>query len=161
MSSSISEIPICNIGLLGQSVRHFWLSPLDALLERFPILELPHKQVFYSIILIESAQGEIVIDDDKIRLDEPKLIVVKPQLISSIDINRRAKGTMICFTEDFFLCDITIMSCINFCFCVLNQSRMCDCHQHKNQNGIFFCNSSRKNISPSPKRSNQSVAVLP
>ncbi|WP_460474364.1 helix-turn-helix domain-containing protein [Emticicia fontis] len=54
------------------------------------------------LITIEHAEGEMLIDNHKIRLDEPKVIMVKPRCISSIDINRQAKGKIICFTEDFF-----------------------------------------------------------
>jgi AraC-like DNA-binding protein len=54
------------------------------------------------LIIVEEAEGEIVIDNHKIRLDRAKAIIIKPRCINSIDINRKAKGTIICFTEDFF-----------------------------------------------------------
>jgi AraC family transcriptional activator of pobA len=97
-----TELAVCNIGLFGDGVRHFWLNDLSGLLEKFPNLEFPHKQDFYSLIIVEEAEGEIVIDNHKIRLDRAKAIIIKPRCINSIDINRKAKGTIICFTEDFF-----------------------------------------------------------
>lgn len=97
-----TEITVCNIGLFGNSVRHFWLNELSGILEKFPALEFPHKQDFYTLIILEEAQGEIVIDNQKIRLDRAKAIIIKPSCINSIDITRKAKGTIICFTEDFF-----------------------------------------------------------
>lgn len=97
-----TELAVCNIGLFGDGVRHFWLDDLSGLLEKFPVLEFPHKQDFYTLIIVEEAEGEIVIDNHKIRLDRAKAIIIKPRCINSIDINRKAKGTIICFTEDFF-----------------------------------------------------------
>ncbi|MFN4080837.1 MAG: helix-turn-helix domain-containing protein [Saprospiraceae bacterium] len=97
-----TEVPVYTIGLFGDSVRHFWMGELGGLLERFPLLEFPHKQDFYALILIEEADGEIHIDNDRVKLDSPKAIIVKPRCINHISINRKAHGTMICFTEDFF-----------------------------------------------------------
>jgi hypothetical protein len=96
------ELTVCNIGMFGDGVRHFWLNELSGLLEKFPELEFPHKQDFYTLIIVEEAEGEIIIDNQKIRLDSPKVIIIKPRCINNIDINRKAKGTIICFTEDFF-----------------------------------------------------------
>lgn len=96
------ELTVCTMDLLGDSIRHFWTSELAGLLERFPVFEFPHNQDFYSLIIVDSADGEIVIDNHKIRLDKAKAVIVKPRCISSIDINRQAKGKIICFTEDFF-----------------------------------------------------------
>jgi AraC-like DNA-binding protein len=97
-----TELTVCNIGIFGIGVRHFWLDELGGLLEKFPVLEFPHKQDFYTLIIVEDAEGEITIDAHKIRLDKAKAIIIKPRCISSIDINRKAKGKIICFTEDFF-----------------------------------------------------------
>lgn len=97
-----AEIMVCNMGLFGNGVRHFWLDELSGILERFAILEFPHKQDFYSIIIIEQAHGELTIDHQKLRLDKPKVIIIKPRCISHLNINRNAKGKIICFTKDFF-----------------------------------------------------------
>ena len=97
-----TEIAVCNIGLFGDSIKNFWIDDVIGLLEKFPILEFPHKQNFYSLLIIETAEGEIMIDNQKIRLDQAKAIIIKPGCISSIDINRQAKGKIICFTEEFF-----------------------------------------------------------
>src|SRR5690606_37410475 len=97
-----TELVVCNIDLFGDGLRHFWLDDLSGLLEKFPVLEFPHKQDFYTLLIVEDAEGEIVIDNHKIRLDRAKAIIIKPRCINSIDINRKAKGKIICFTEDFF-----------------------------------------------------------
>jgi AraC family transcriptional activator of pobA len=97
-----TDFAVCNIGLFGEGVRHFWFSALEGLLERFPQLEAAHRQDFFSILILEQADGEIAIDSHRIRLDRPKIIIIKPRCISSIDMNRIAKGRLICFTEDFF-----------------------------------------------------------
>lgn len=96
------ELAVCNIGLFGDGIRHFWMDDLKGLLANYPHLERPHQQDFYTLLFVEHAEGEVVIDEQKIRLDNPKTIIIKPNCIYSIDINRNAKGKIICFSEDFF-----------------------------------------------------------
>lgn len=98
----ISEPPLYTLELFGKDTRHFWMDDLEGLLEKYPELEFPHKQDFYTLFIVEEAEGEMTLDNLKIRLDYAKIIVIKPRCISSIDINRKAKGKIICFTEDFF-----------------------------------------------------------
>lgn len=98
----VPEIPVCGLDLFTNSESHFWMDNLMNLLQRFPVLEYPHRQDLFMLIFIDHAQGEIHIDNQKIRLDSAKVIAIKPRCISSIDINRKAKGKIICFTEDFF-----------------------------------------------------------
>lgn len=93
---------VCNIDLFSNDVNHFWLGELTGLLEKYPELEFPHKQDFYCLLFIDEADGEMVIDNHHIRLDGPKAIIIKPHCISKLQINRKAKGKIICFTEDFF-----------------------------------------------------------
>jgi len=80
----------------------FWIGNLECILEKYPLLEQPHRQTFYTLLCVENAQGTAVIDGVAIRLDRPKVIYVKPGSIFSIDINRAASGTIIFFEEDFF-----------------------------------------------------------
>lgn len=98
----LSEIPVRGLGLFSDDNSHFWMDNLMNLLQRFPQLEYPHRQDFYMLLFIDDAEGEISIDNQKIRMDNAKVIVIKPRCISSIDINSKAKGKIICFTEDFF-----------------------------------------------------------
>ncbi|OOV17587.1 hypothetical protein [Flavobacterium sp. LM4] len=98
----ISEIPDRSLQLFTGDGSHFWMDNTVNLLQRFPVLEYPHRQDFFMLLFIDNAEGEISIDNHKIRLDNAKVIVIKPRCISSIDINRKAKGKIICFTEDFF-----------------------------------------------------------
>ncbi len=97
-----TEIVVCDIALFGSDLKHFYLHNLTGLLEQFPILEFPHKQSFYTLLIVEDADGELIIDNHKIRLDASKVIIIKPRCVNSININRKAKGKMICFTENFF-----------------------------------------------------------
>lgn len=97
-----TELPVCNIGLFGNGIRYFWMDDLSGLLEKFPDLEFPHRQDFYTLFFIETAEGELIVDNHKIRLDKAKAIIVKPRCVNSININRQAKGKIICYTEDFF-----------------------------------------------------------
>lgn len=97
-----TEIPNFLIKYFNKSIEHFGIFDLSDLLVKYPELEFPHKQDFYSIYFIEDAKGEMIIDNFRIRLDNPKVIINKSHCISKISINRKAKGKIICFTEDFF-----------------------------------------------------------
>lgn len=92
-------LPVCELDLFDKGFKHFWISDL---LTKFPFLEYPHKPNFYALIIIENAQGEIIIDNQKVTLNDAKVIIIKPRCISRIDINSQAIGKMIFFSEDFF-----------------------------------------------------------
>ncbi|KEQ28255.1 hypothetical protein N180_01070 [Pedobacter antarcticus 4BY] len=99
-----TALPVCSIGVFGDDIKHFWMGELSGLVDIFPILEQPHRQNFYTLLLIESALGEVQVDNQCIRLNyNAKAIIIKPGCISKIDLNRQAKGHVICFTEQFFL----------------------------------------------------------
>lgn len=97
-----TENTVCNLDMFDNDSLHFWADDLNGLLEKYPSLEFPHKQNFYMLIFIGSAEGIIHIDHQKIRIDEAKVIVIPPGCINNIDINRQAKGKVICFSEQFF-----------------------------------------------------------
>lgn len=97
-----TEIPVCSLSLFSEVISDFWMDDLSGLLLRFPILESPHRQNFFMLLFVEEAQGEINIDNNIIRLNDAKVIVIKPRSISGMDIGSKAKGKVICFTEDFF-----------------------------------------------------------
>lgn len=96
------EQVVCNMDMFDEDSRHFWTDDLNGVLEKFPSLEFPHKQSFYILIFVETAEGVITIDNQKIRIDEAKVIIIPPGCINSIDINRQARGKIICFSENFF-----------------------------------------------------------
>lgn len=93
---------VCNLDLFDKDSLHFFVDDLNGLLEKYPSLEFPHKQNFHMLIFIDSAEGTIKIDNQKIRIDEAKVIIIPPGCINNIDINRNAKGKIICFGENFF-----------------------------------------------------------
>lgn len=96
------NLPVCTIDLFDEKSKHFWISSLDGLLFKYPFLENPHTHNFYALFFIEDAQGEISIDQEKIVLNDAKVIISKPRCINSIDINSRAKGKIVFFDEEFF-----------------------------------------------------------
>lgn len=99
----ITHLPVCNMGLFGISERHFYTCSLAELLESCPRLECSHKQDFNMLLYVECATGEITLDNHIIRLDGPKIIMIRPQTICRLEINGLAKGQVVCFTEEFFL----------------------------------------------------------
>jgi AraC-like DNA-binding protein len=66
------------------------------------LLEDPHVQDFYSLLLIRNATGTITIDDEQIPLESGMFVVIKPGCISKMAINKEAIGTLIVFSENFF-----------------------------------------------------------
>jgi AraC family transcriptional activator of pobA len=95
-------LPVCNLDLFDEISTHFWVGNLEGLLGKFPKLEYPHKNNFYTLLIINHAQGKIEIDSEKINLLDGKIIIIKPRCINSIEINDKASGKIICFSEDFF-----------------------------------------------------------
>ncbi len=95
-------LPVCSLDLFDEISAHFWVGNLEGLLEKFPKLEYPHKNIFYTLLIVNQAQGKIEIDNEKINLLDGKIIIIKPRCINSIEINDKASGKIICFSEDFF-----------------------------------------------------------
>jgi AraC family transcriptional regulator, transcriptional activator of pobA len=97
-----SEIAVLSADMFKAGNDLFWMGSLEGILEKYPLLGRPHRQTFYTLLCIDSAHGNAVIDGVTIRMDRPKIICVKPGSIFSMDINRAGSGTVICFAEDFF-----------------------------------------------------------
>lgn len=95
-------LPVCNIDLFDEISSPFWVGNLEGILEKFPKLEYPHKNNFYTLLIINQAQGKIEIDNEKIYLLDAKIIIIKPRCINSIELDNKASGKIICFSEDFF-----------------------------------------------------------
>jgi AraC-like DNA-binding protein len=98
----MKDFPVLTIRTFGEAVSLFYMDDLSCFLEKYPIFEIMHKQDFYMIVFIEEADGELWLDDQKIRLDQAKVVIIQPHYLSCMDVNRQAKGRVICFTEDFF-----------------------------------------------------------
>lgn len=97
-----TELTVCSLNQFGEDVKHFWMNRLSGLLERHPQLEFPGKADFYILIIVEEAEGDVFIDNQKIHIDGATAIIIKPRSIYSINMNRKAKGKIICFSDDFF-----------------------------------------------------------
>lgn len=97
-----SEIPVCTLGLFGDSVNHFWVHNLTGITDQYPHLKQPHKQTFFSLIFAENPEGLVVIDNERVQVESSKVIIIKPGCISQIHLTKQAVGKMICFSEDFF-----------------------------------------------------------
>ncbi|MBO9732096.1 MAG: helix-turn-helix domain-containing protein [Chitinophaga sp.] len=110
------EITVLSASMFQSGSDYFWVGDLEHLLEKYPVLEFPNKRRFYVFLIIERAQGGVVVDGNALRLDHPKIICVKPDSIFSLEINRTAKGTILCFTEEFFSIRYNNNALSNFTF---------------------------------------------
>ncbi|MDD2793085.1 MAG: helix-turn-helix domain-containing protein [Sediminibacterium sp.] len=97
-TAEIAEYPVSVFG----TDMSFWIGNLGGILERIPQLERPHKQAFYMLLYVQEAMGLVKLDKQTIILDQQKVICIKPNSVFGLDINRNAKGYIICFTESFF-----------------------------------------------------------
>jgi len=102
MGIKTEEIAVYPVSVFDANNKSFWFSKLEGILERYPFLEHPHKQTFYMLLFVEKANGFACVDEQSIRLDEPKVICIKPNSVFGLDVNRAAKGFIICFTESYF-----------------------------------------------------------
>jgi AraC-like DNA-binding protein len=101
MGMKTAEIAVYPVSVFGTE-KSFWIGSLDGILEKFPQLECPHKQTFYMLLYVQEAFGMVKLDKQTILLDRQKVICIKPYSVFSLDINRTANGSIICFTETFF-----------------------------------------------------------
>jgi len=96
-----TKLPVCNIGLFN-NVNDFWIDSINGLLKKYPILEYPHINTFFTVLLIEKGTGGITIDQEKLYIDNAQIIFIKPNCITKLYLNTEATGHIICFTDNFF-----------------------------------------------------------
>lgn len=96
-----NRLPVCDIGLFDNA-SNFYINSLNGLLDRYPQLKIPHESSFYTILVVDKGDGEIVIDNEKKRITNAQVVIIKPDCITEININKEAQGKFICFTEDFY-----------------------------------------------------------
>lgn len=96
------NLPLCSIDLFSGGSGHFWMRDLEGILEDFPFLEHPHKNDFFTILIINYAQGEIMVDTEKVDFIAARIIIIKPGCVNYINIDNASSGKIICFTEEFF-----------------------------------------------------------
>lgn len=116
MLMKTEEIAVLSLSMFQEGSDYCWVGGLEHVLERFPVLEFPNRRRFYLLMIIERAQGTAVIDGHTLRLDHPKIICIHPGSIFSLEINRKATGTLLCFTEDFFSIRYNNNALSNFTF---------------------------------------------
>lgn len=95
-------VPICDLDLFSAEKPSFSIRELDNLLLRFPLLEEPHINVYYTVMLISEGTGTLKIDNQVIQIDNEIAVVIQPGSINSLALNKDAKGNLIVFSEDFF-----------------------------------------------------------
>lgn len=101
MGIKTADIAVYPVSIFSTE-KSFWIGDLERILEKYPQLEHPHKQAFFMLLYVEDADGTVTLDKQIIRLDQQKVICIKPNSVFSLDINRNARGILVCFTEAFF-----------------------------------------------------------
>jgi len=96
-----TKVPVCTIGLFN-TAHDLWMDTLEGLLQKYPVLSTPHTNAFYLILCIEKGEGELVVDQHKVRLGSAQVLIVKPNCINTIYLKEGTTGTAICFTTAFF-----------------------------------------------------------
>ncbi|HEY0298918.1 MAG TPA: AraC family transcriptional regulator [Arachidicoccus sp.] len=97
-----NSIAVYPVSVFNGESESFCFIELERILENHSFLGNPHRRSFYMLLFIVHGEGSLTIDETSIRLDYPKIIFIKPNSVFSMDINRMAKGAVICFTEGFF-----------------------------------------------------------
>lgn len=97
-----SLISICNLGDFSDSNYDIFYDTLKNFNSKFPFIEESHKQDFYSILFLDSCNGEIEIDNHKVYFNCPKVVIIQPNCISKINLHPETSGKIISFTETFF-----------------------------------------------------------
>lgn len=100
MQSSL--ISICNLGDFSNNNYNIFYDSLKGFNTKFPFVEESHKQDFYSILFLDSCNGNIEIDNHKIYFNCPKVVIIQPNCISKINLHPGTSGKIISFTETFF-----------------------------------------------------------
>ncbi|WPQ60662.1 helix-turn-helix domain-containing protein [Chitinophaga sancti] len=95
-------IPVYSLSTFGPDTNDFRIDVLPYLLLHYPFLEHLHRLSYYMLIYVWDAAGWVTIDNEKIHAEGPKVIFAKPNSICCLDLNNRATGFMVCFTEHFF-----------------------------------------------------------
>lgn len=96
-----TKVPVCTIGLFD-TAHDLWMDNLEGLLQKYPVLSTPHTNAFYLILYIEKGEGELIVDQNKTRLESEQVLIVKPNCINTIRFEEGITGTVIGFTTDFF-----------------------------------------------------------
>ena len=96
-----TKVPVCTIGLFNTK-HDLWMDSLEGLLQQYPVLSTPHTNAFYLLLCIEQGGGELVVDQDKIRLGAAQVLIIKPNCINTMTLQEGTTGTIIGFTTEFF-----------------------------------------------------------
>lgn len=97
-----SRVLICDLVDFSKSNCDIFYDSLKDFNSKYPFVEESHKQNFYSILFLDSCNGEIEIDNHKIYFNCPKVVIIQPNCISKINLHPDTSGKIISFTETFF-----------------------------------------------------------
>ena len=95
-------ISICSLEDFSNNNYDVFYDNLQDFNIKYPFVEESHKQNFYSILFLDSCVGEIEIDNHKIHFNCPKIVIIRPNSISKINLHPQSNGRIVSFTETFF-----------------------------------------------------------
>ena len=97
-----TKIKVCNLAEFDTDFQHFLICDLDDFQGTFQELQMPRKNDFYTILFVDDAVGVVQIDNAVVHLEQAKIIVIEPGCVNTINIQGKAFGKVICFSETFF-----------------------------------------------------------
>ncbi|SFO53824.1 AraC-type DNA-binding protein [Chitinophaga sp. YR627] len=95
-------ISVYPLSVFNAHISDFWIGTLSSVVEHYPFIECPHRPSYYMLIYIWKAVGELTIDNERILLDGPKVVCVRPNAVFSMRIVSQAAGYVVCFNDSFF-----------------------------------------------------------
>ncbi|MCH5718516.1 helix-turn-helix domain-containing protein [Niabella hibiscisoli] len=102
MGTKSDMIPVYTVDVFATDKTFFWMGGLGGILNDYPHLLSPHKQMFYTLVHVEEPGGHMLIDDETVPLTPANVICIKPGSIVQVDVGSSAAGSIICFAETFF-----------------------------------------------------------
>lgn len=97
-----TKIKVCNLAEFDTDFQYFFICDLDDFQATFQELQTPHKNDFYTILFVDDASGVVQIDNAIVHLEQAKIMVIEPGCVNTINIEGKASGKVICFSETFF-----------------------------------------------------------
>ena len=131
-------ISVYPLRTFGSHISDFWIRTVSSVLEDYPFMAYPHRPSYYMLIYIWKAIGELTIDNERVLLDEPKVVCVRPNAVFSLRIVNQASGYIVCFSDSFFSLRYNNNVLYRFQFLVQHTAAVCKVSDEKVETWNYF-----------------------